>query len=95
MQHEPGDEYIRRIAAYIRANEAGLAAAGVALSGRRARPKAAEASSVFNPLGWFDTSAAATNAKPVVLAFDVHHLCYLLLRMEAIGYDVGRLDVKV
>ena len=95
MQHEPGDEYIRRIAAYIRANEAGLAAAGVALSGRRARPKAAEASSVFNPLGWFDTSATATNAKPVVLAFDVHHLCYLLLRMEALGYDVGRLDVKV
>ncbi|KAI0085193.1 hypothetical protein BDY19DRAFT_460943 [Irpex rosettiformis] len=95
MQHEPGDEYIRRIATYIRANEAGLAAAGVALSRRRSRAKAAEASSIFNPLGWFDTSTAPTNVKPAVLAFDIHHLCYLLIRMEALGYDVGRLDVKV
>ncbi|KAI0766500.1 hypothetical protein BC629DRAFT_1538210 [Irpex lacteus] len=70
MQHEPGDEYIRRIASYIRANEAGLAAAGVALSGRRQRPKAAETSSVFNPLGWFDTNSAPSNVKPA-LGYDV------------------------
>ncbi|KAI0690539.1 hypothetical protein BC835DRAFT_1364254 [Cytidiella melzeri] len=92
MDNEPGDEYIRRIATFIRTNQAGLAAAAV--SARR-RPKPAEASSVLNPLGWFDTSSAPTNVKPVMLTFDIHHLCYLLIRMEAMGLDVGRLDVKV
>ncbi|KAI0339800.1 hypothetical protein BDW22DRAFT_1360816 [Trametopsis cervina] len=93
MDHEPGDDYIRRIASYVRANEAGLAAADT--TARRRATKTTEASSVFNPLGWFDTSAAPANVKPVVLGFDFHHLCYLFIRMEALGFDVGRLDVKV
>ncbi|KAI0335010.1 hypothetical protein GY45DRAFT_972850 [Cubamyces sp. BRFM 1775] len=95
MDNEPADEYIRRIAEYIRTHEAGLAAAAPI---RRRRTKAAQSSeaSVFNPVSWFssDTSAVDT-AKPVVLSFDHHHLFYLLMRMEALGLDVGSLDVKV
>ncbi len=95
MDPEPGDEYVRRIAEYIRTHEAGLAAA---VPVRRRRTKAAQSAevSVFNPLGWFvsDPSAVA-NAKPVVLEFDHHHLFYLLMRMEALGLDVGSLDVRV
>ncbi|CAL1706562.1 unnamed protein product [Somion occarium] len=96
MEPEPGDDYIRRIATHIRNNEQGLAAAG--LNPRR-RPKANanDSTSVFNPLGWFatDTNQSTPSVKPVVLSFDSHHLFYLLMRMEAIGIDVGSLDVKV
>ncbi|TCD70332.1 hypothetical protein EIP91_003961 [Steccherinum ochraceum] len=98
MEHEAGDDYIRRIAAHIRANEAGLAAAAYH---RKRRPKAApdNGSSILNPLAWFSasepTSAPASSVKPVVLSFDAHHLFYLLMRMEALGIDVGSLDVKV
>lgn len=98
MDHEPGDEYIRRIAAFIRANEQGLAAATPAVRRRPKAPRTADGgSSVFNPLGWFasDNSAPLANVKPVVLSFDIHHLYYLLMRMEAINIDgVGTLDVK-
>ncbi|KAJ3489134.1 hypothetical protein NLI96_g2372 [Meripilus lineatus] len=100
MEHEPGDDYVRRIAAFIRTNEQGLAAAGDIR--RRRRPKSApntsDSSSVFNPLGWFSTAPdnySASNIKPVILSFDVHHLFYLLMRMEALGLPVGNLDVKV
>lgn len=98
MEHEPGDDYIRRIATFIRNNEPGLAAAGLA---RRRRPKASnnDGTSVFNPLGWFATDSAQTQVppsiKPVILSFDSHHLFYLLMRMEAIGLDVGSLDVRI
>ncbi|KAI0762094.1 hypothetical protein BD413DRAFT_616592 [Trametes elegans] len=95
MDHEPGDEYIRRIADFIRTHEAGLAAAAPV---RKRRTKGAQSSeaSVFNPASWFSTdSSAVANAKPVVLSFDPHHLFYLLMRMEALGLDVGSLDVKV
>ncbi|KAH9948682.1 L domain-like protein [Amylocystis lapponica] len=93
MEHEPGDEYIRRIASYIRTHEQGLAAAGLT---RRRRTKAPPDSSVFNPLGWFTSdNAIPANTKPVVLSFDSHHLFYLLMRMEALGLDVGSLDVQV
>ncbi|KAI0071482.1 hypothetical protein K474DRAFT_1668977 [Panus rudis PR-1116 ss-1] len=100
MDNELGDDYIRRIAAFIRANEHGLAAATLI----RKRPrKGANASdpaptSFLNPLGWFtggESGPATASAKPVILSFDVHHLFYLLMRMEAIGLDVGSLDVRV
>ncbi|KAI0645921.1 hypothetical protein C8Q79DRAFT_967008 [Trametes meyenii] len=95
MEHEPGDDYIRRIADFTRTHEAGLAAAAPV---RRRRTKAAQSSevSVFNPVSWFapDPSAVA-NAKPVVLEFDPHHLFYLFMRMEALDLDVGSLDVRV
>ncbi|KAK7692321.1 hypothetical protein QCA50_003946 [Cerrena zonata] len=98
MDHEPGDDYIRRIAIFIRDNEQGLAAAGLA---RRRRPKASnnDGTSMFNPLGWFATDPAQSQVspsiKPVTLSFDSHHLFYLLMRMEAVGLDVGSLDVRV
>ncbi|TBU41770.1 L domain-like protein [Dichomitus squalens] len=95
MEPEPGDEYIRRIAEYIRTHEAGLAAAAPL---RRRPSKVSKPSevSVLNPLGWFASNPnAVANAKPVVLAFDFHHLFYLLMRMEALGYQVGSLDIKV
>ncbi|GBE80695.1 hypothetical protein BKA93DRAFT_731461 [Sparassis latifolia] len=93
MEHEPGDEYIRRIAAYIRKHELGLAAASLT---RRRRTKGVPETSVFNPLGWFSSdNAALLNVKPVVLSFDSHHLFYLLMRLEALGLDIGSLDVEV
>lgn len=93
MDHEPGDEYIRRIATYIRTHEQGLAAATVT---RRRRGKPAAEPSVFNPLGWFASdNAAPSTAKPVIMSFDTHHLFYLLMRLEALGIDVGSLDVRV
>ncbi|KAI0829792.1 hypothetical protein BC628DRAFT_1358784 [Trametes gibbosa] len=95
MEHEPGDEYIRRTAEFIRTHEAGLAAAAPV---RRRRTKAAQSSdvSVFNPVSWFYSEASTPgNAKPVVISFDPHHLFYLLMRMEALGLDVGSLDIKV
>ncbi|KAI0705078.1 hypothetical protein C8T65DRAFT_653144 [Cerioporus squamosus] len=95
LETEPGDEYVRRIAEFIRTHEAGLAAA---VRVRRRRTKASQSSevSVLNPLGWFSSDpSAVSNAKPVVLAFDYHHLFYLLMRIEALGLDVGSLDTKV
>ncbi|KAH9935676.1 uncharacterized protein B0H18DRAFT_976789 [Fomitopsis serialis] len=94
MDNEPGDEYTRRIATYIRTHEQGLAAAAIPRR-RRGKPAAAEPS-VFNPLGWFASdNAAPSTAKPVILSFDIHHLFYLLMRLEALGIDVGSLDVQV
>lgn len=97
MDHEHGDDYIRRIAQYIRTNEQGLAAAGDL---RRRRTKAVNNSdvSVFNPLGWFGTAqdnVGLSSNKPVILSIDAHHLFYLLMRLEAIGLNVGSLDVRV
>ncbi|KAI0744201.1 hypothetical protein C8Q80DRAFT_1185534 [Daedaleopsis nitida] len=93
MEPEPGDEYVRRIAEFIRTHEAGLAAA---VPVRRRKTAPSSEVSAFNPLGWFYTDpSAVANAKPVVLAFDFHHLFYLLIRMEALGFDVGSLDIKV
>ncbi|KAF7793940.1 hypothetical protein EIP86_005063 [Pleurotus ostreatoroseus] len=100
MDPEPGDDYIRRIAAYIRTHQQRLAAAAIPRR-RRARPAHPDGAgtSLFDPFGWFaaapDTSAAPPNVKPLVLAFDAHHLYYLLMRMEAVGLAVGSLDVKV
>ncbi|RPD57632.1 L domain-like protein [Lentinus tigrinus ALCF2SS1-7] len=95
LDTEPGDEYVRRTAEHIRTHEAGLAAA---VPVRRRRTKAAPSSeiSVLNPLGWFSSDpSAVSNAKPVVLAYDYHHLFYLLMRMEALGLEVGSLDIKM
>ena len=93
MEHEAGDEYIRRIATYIRTHEQGLAAATIT---RRRRGKPAAEPSVFNPLGWFASdNTAPSTAKPVIMSFDTHHLFYLLMRLEALGIDIGSLDVRV
>ncbi|KAL5485169.1 hypothetical protein ACEPAI_7811 [Sanghuangporus weigelae] len=90
MDHEPGDDYIRRIAAFIRQNEARLAQAG--LSRRR---KAQSLPSVFNPLGWVGLAGSQATPNPAVLSIDTHHLFYLLMRLEALSIDVGTLDVQL
>ncbi|KAK0212935.1 leucine-rich protein [Desarmillaria ectypa] len=94
MAHEPGDDYIRRIASFIRSNEKNLAEAGF-LRRRRPRQPAQDAASLFNPLGWFGADSAASPVKPIILSIDTHHLFYLLMRLEALGIDIGTLDVRV
>ncbi|CCM05076.1 uncharacterized protein FIBRA_07283 [Fibroporia radiculosa] len=93
MEKESGDDYIRRIASYIHAHEQGLAAAGLI---RKRRAKNVSESSILNPLGWFATDSAVgpPSIKPVILTFDAHHLFYLLMRLEALGIDVGSLEVR-
>ncbi|KZV63772.1 hypothetical protein PENSPDRAFT_757704 [Peniophora sp. CONT] len=97
MEHETGDAYIRRMATFVRTNEARLAEGGPP---RRRRPRSSTATNgaSYNPASWFSgaTSAPADNRpKPLVLSLDTHRLFYLLIRMEAIGLPVGSLDVRV
>ncbi|KAL0068718.1 hypothetical protein AAF712_004047 [Marasmius tenuissimus] len=95
MQNENGDDYIRRISTFIRTNERGLAEAVVARP-RRAPRRQATQTSVFNPVGWFSSEGTApAGPKPIVLSIDIHHLFYLLIRLEGIGIDVGTLDVRI
>ena len=92
MDIEPGDEYIRRTAAFIRDNEARLAQAG---AGRRRKAQSVPNASLFNPLGWVGLADNNASITPVVLSLDTHHLFYLLMRLEGLGIDVGSLDVQV
>ena len=84
MQSQPGDEYVRELASFIRSNERGLAESG---PGRR---RTQQRQSTF--LSWF--SPSTTNAA-VLLKTDPHHLFYLLIRLEALRLPVGSLDVHV
>ncbi|KAF9227382.1 hypothetical protein BS17DRAFT_775392 [Gyrodon lividus] len=105
MEPEPGDDYLRRISAFIRANDKGLAEAG---NVRRRRPQRRNTAhnattSVFNPVGWFTTAPTtdiqprppASPPKPVTFSIDTHRLFYILIRIEALGIDIGSLDVRV
>ncbi|EJD03020.1 uncharacterized protein FOMMEDRAFT_168108 [Fomitiporia mediterranea MF3/22] len=92
MQEEPGDDYIRRIAGYIRENEVRLAHAGL---GRRRKAHSVPNYSIFNPLGWVGLADSNASQSPVVLSMDTHHLFYLLMRLEALGIDIGTLDVQL
>ncbi|OCH84661.1 hypothetical protein OBBRIDRAFT_798890 [Obba rivulosa] len=93
MDPEPGDDYVRRIADYIRTREQRLAAAVFV---RKRRAKGVSDGSILNPFSWFGSEPAVpSDVKPIILSLDEHHLFYLLMRMEAIGLDVGSLDVKV
>ncbi|KAF9461304.1 hypothetical protein BDZ94DRAFT_1264127 [Collybia nuda] len=97
MEQEPGDQYLQRLATFIRTNESRLAEAGFTRR-RRSQKQASlsDAPSLFNPLGWFGfDSATAPPPKPLVLALDTHRLFYVLMRLEALGIDVGTLDVQV
>ncbi|KLO12269.1 hypothetical protein SCHPADRAFT_875707 [Schizopora paradoxa] len=89
MDHEAGDDYVRRIASFIRDNERKLAAAGLSR-----RHRSAPNLSIFNPLGWVGLAESAPE-NPIVLSIDTHHLFYLLMRLEAEGMNVGTLDVEV
>ncbi|KAF8650458.1 hypothetical protein AX16_005260 [Volvariella volvacea WC 439] len=93
MQPESGDDYIRRLASFVRLNEKGLAEA---LPIRR-RPSHQPQPSSFSPFSWFgiESSLQSPTSRPVILSLDIHHLSYVLVRLEALGIDVGSLDVKV
>ncbi|KZP11634.1 hypothetical protein FIBSPDRAFT_898884 [Athelia psychrophila] len=96
MEHEAGDDYIRRIASFIRINERALGEAGIPLRRRGPPPKPASAPSSLNPMAWFGPERNSPPPKPIKFAIDTHHLFYLLMRMEDGGIDgVGTLDVKV
>ncbi|KAJ7045439.1 leucine-rich protein [Mycena alexandri] len=89
---EGGDAYLRRLAAFVRTHEKNLAAAGIPL--RRRRPQKSEPAAVYNPFSWF-SDQNVSQAAPLVLAVDTHHLFYALMRLEAQGLDVGTLDVRI
>ncbi|KAF8622334.1 hypothetical protein AX15_007069 [Amanita polypyramis BW_CC] len=73
-----GDRYVRRLAAFIRANEAKLAF-----------PPFLRLKQTYT---WFPFQS---RPNPVVLSLDFLHLNYVLVRLEAVGLDVGPLDVRV
>lgn len=79
MLLEPGDDYLRDLALFIRRNEHRLAQATFS---RPRRPAS-------SPSPWF---APPT---PLVFATDIHHLFYVLMRLEALGHAVGTLDVQL
>ncbi|KAF8325160.1 uncharacterized protein EI90DRAFT_2170785 [Cantharellus anzutake] len=93
MEKEPGDDYIRRFAAFLRSQERQLAGGGVG------RPRQNTSSSFSSVLGWIgiDVSSPSPNLRPppTILSIDLHHLFYLLIRLEDFGIDVGSLDVKL
>jgi Leucine-rich repeat (LRR) protein len=95
MDNERGDDYLRRIAAFIRTNEPRLAEAAFQRPRRLRQPaQAAPPGLTLNPLQWF-SSDSTQQPKPLTFIIDTHHLFYILIRLEASGYNVGSLDVKV
>jgi Leucine-rich repeat (LRR) protein len=90
MNKELGDDYVRRYAGIIRAHEQRLA------DWRARRPSAAHAH-FLNPFAWgaAPTPSRARRTPPTVLSLDPHHLYYLLIRFEALGINVGTLDIHL
>ncbi len=86
MQTQAGDEYIRELANFIRANERGLAESGPV----RRRTQYQQSPSYF--LSWLSPRKSDI---PVLLKTDIHHLFYLFIRLEALGLPVGSLDIHV
>jgi len=98
METEAGDDYLRRIAQFIRNNAQSLAEGG--FGPRRYAPRRQDSSgNVFNPLYWVGLDASTQQqtapTKPITLTIDTHHLSYILIRLEALGINVGTLDVKL
>ncbi|KIK67050.1 hypothetical protein GYMLUDRAFT_81662 [Collybiopsis luxurians FD-317 M1] len=95
--NESGDDYIRRIAAFVRNNERNLAELSFVRRRAPRRPADNTGPAFYNPLSWFggETSATAPPPKSTVMSIDTHHLFYLLIRMEALNLPVGTLDVRV
>lgn len=86
MDKEPGDDYVRRIAAFIRVNQSRLGQSNQA----RNQPSATSYD-IWAWVGWAD----ANKGPPLVYTTDLHHLFYLLMRFEDLGVDVGPLDVRL
>jgi Leucine rich repeat len=97
MDTERGDDYLRNIASFIRTNESRLAEAAFQRPRRLRQPaQPAPTGLTLNPLQWFssDSTQQPTRPKPLTFIIDTHHLFYILIRLEALGYNVGSLDVK-
>ncbi|KAH9007534.1 hypothetical protein EDB85DRAFT_2129831, partial [Lactarius pseudohatsudake] len=94
MDNERGDDYLRTVASFIRTNESRLAEA--AFQRRRRPSQPAPSGLTLNPLQWFssDSTPQPTRPKPLTFTIDTHHLFYILIRLEALGYHVGSLDSK-
>ncbi|KAI0256376.1 hypothetical protein BJV78DRAFT_1171509 [Lactifluus subvellereus] len=98
MDNQRGDDYLRRISSFIRTNESRLAEAALQRPRRlRHPPQPPPTGLTLNPLQWFspDSPQRPTRPKPLTFVIDTHHLFYILIRLEALGYNVGSLDVKV
>ena len=98
MEAEAGDDYLRRVAQFIRDNSQSLAEGG--FGPRRYAPRRQDASgNVFNPLYWVGLDSSSQQqpgqTKPKTFTVDTHHLSYILIRLEALGINVGTLDVKL
>ena len=95
MDNQPGDLYLRGIASFIRTNESRLAEAALARPRRLRHPRQPPPTGLtLNPLQWFSPDSP-TPPKPLTFVIDTHHLFYILIRLEALGYNVGSLDLKV
>ena len=99
MEQERGDDYLCRLASFIRANEKNLAEAGLPRRPRSVRP-ASSSVNLFPSLSWLgkypsNTSPSLSLHKPMTLSIDTHHLFYVLMRLEASGYHIGNLDVHI
>ncbi|KAL1742071.1 hypothetical protein HDZ31DRAFT_66316 [Schizophyllum fasciatum] len=95
MEQEAGDAYVRRTAAFIRAHELRLAQSPFFRRPRRRTQDAPPSASFINPLTWFAPAPDPAAPTPLVFSIDIHHLFYVLMRIEALGIDVGNLDVAV
>ncbi|KAF9478645.1 hypothetical protein BDN70DRAFT_879778 [Pholiota conissans] len=91
MQTQAGDSYLRDLAAFIRKNDKALAESGF----YRRRRAATDAHNPYLPFAWLSPSLSPPPPKPVLLSIDTHHLFYVLIRLEALGYQTGSLDVHV
>ena len=97
MEQERGDDYLRHLASFIRANEKNLAEGGLPRRLRNVRP-APSSVKLFPSLGWLGKDPSKNTSslhKPMTLSMDTHHLFYVLMRLEASGYDIGNLDVYI
>ncbi|KAN0135389.1 hypothetical protein V8E53_006668 [Lactarius tabidus] len=96
MDNEPGDDYLCSIASFIRTNEPRLAEATFQRRRRRQSTQSAPTGLSLNPLQWFSSDSTPQSARPKPLTFtiDTHHLFYILIRLEALGFPVGSLDSK-
>ncbi|KIJ49457.1 hypothetical protein M422DRAFT_74558 [Sphaerobolus stellatus SS14] len=90
MDTENGNDYIKRIASFIRSN--GHRLADISLT-RGRRLQNAPSSSMLSWIGF--GSMEQNTSKPLIFTEDPHHLFYLLMRLEELAIPVGSLDVRV
>ncbi|GJJ06471.1 hypothetical protein Clacol_000663 [Clathrus columnatus] len=88
METENGHDYIIKTASFIRTHEHHIAHA--------VKPRRPDetSTSVWN---WFSfsTGNGTISSKSVTFTNDPHHLFYLLMKIEALGINVGSLDVRI